>query len=247
VIASVPVLPALRGVAAAAALTFAELHRPFRMQHIYLSVVVAVVAISRAHASPGEVLVGGSCDGCDAVFEGRPAKLSSSARIAPVGEPGEPMVIKGVVTDVAKRPVAGVIVYAYHTNAQGKYPSTEEHRKSARHRHGMLRAFVQTDAEGRYSFETIRPASYPVPNAPPQHVHMHIVEPGRCHYFIDELVFTDDPRLPADARKQQASARGGSGVSTPTTHNGVWSVRRDITLGANIADYPACGSKKARP
>src|SRR5262245_5110962 len=114
------------------------------MQHIYLSVVVAVVAISRAHASPGEALVGGPCDGCDAVFEGRPAKLSSSARIAPVGEPGEPMVIKGVVSDAAKRPVAGVIVYAYHTNAQGKYPSTEEHRKSARHRHGMLRAFVQT-------------------------------------------------------------------------------------------------------
>lgn len=213
------------------------------MQHITLSIVALAVAASHAHANPREVLVGGPCDGCDAVFEGRPAKLSSSARIAPVGEPGEAMVIKGIVTDLARRPIAGVIVYAYHTNAQGKYPSTEEHRKSARHRHGMLRAFVQTDAEGRYAFETIRPASYPVPNAPAQHVHMHIIEPGRCHYFIDELVFTDDPRLPADARKHQATARAGSGISTPTKHNGAWSVRRDITLGANIADYAACGSK----
>lgn len=212
------------------------------MQHLTLSVVIAAVACN-AHASPRETLVGGPCDGCEAVFEGRPAKLSSSARIAPAGEPGEPMIIKGVVTDAAKRPVAGVIVYAYHTNAQGLYPGREEPRRTASQRHGALRAFAQTDAGGRYAFETIRPASYPVPNAPPQHVHMHVVEPGRCHYVIDEMLFTDDPRLTPDARRQQDHGRGGSGLVTPTRQGGTWSVRRDITLGARIPGYDACGSK----
>ncbi len=41
-----------------------------------------------------------------------------------------------------------------------------------------------------YRFETIRPASYPNTKFA-QHVHMHVVEPGRCTYFIDGTVFTD--------------------------------------------------------
>lgn len=214
------------------------------MQPLFLSIaVVAAAATCSAHAESRERLVGGPCDGCEAVFEGRPAKLSSSSRIAPAGEPGEPMVIKGVVTDAAKRPVAGVIVYAYHTDARGLYPGREEPRRTASQRHGALRGFAQTDAQGRYAFETIRPASYPVPDAPPQHVHMHVVEPGRCHYYIDELVFTDDPRLTAEARRQHDHGRGGSGVVTPVKHNGTWSVRRDITLGASIPGYDACGSR----
>jgi len=197
-----------------------------------------------AHASPPEVLAGGPCDGCEAVFEDRPAKLGSSARIAPVGEPGEPLVIKGVVTDAAKRPAAGVIVYAYHTNAQGKYPSTEAHRKTAKHRHGMLRGFARTDAAGRYAFETIRPASYPVPDAPPQHVHMLIVEPGRCYYYIDDILFTDDPRLTPDVRRRMDQGRGGSGVATPAKDAaGTWSVRRDIVLGEKVPDHDRCRAK----
>jgi protocatechuate 3,4-dioxygenase, beta subunit len=107
----------------------------------------------------------------------------------------------------------------------------------------MLRGFAQTDAQGKYTFETIRPASYPVPNAPPQHVHMIVVEPGRCHYYIDDLLFSDDPRLTPDARRRMDHGRGGSGVATPAKHAGVWRVRRDIVLGSNIADHDRCGSK----
>lgn len=209
-----------------------------------LAAAAALLLACRAHASPPERLVGGPCEGCEAVFEGRPARLASTARIAPAGEPGEPLVIQGVVTDAAKRPVAGVIVYAYHTDAKGEYPSTEAHRRAVKHRHGMLRGFAQTDAQGRYAFETIRPASYPVPNAPPQHVHMHVVEPGRCHYYIDDLLFTDDPKLTPDVRRRMDRGRGGSGVATPARDKaGAFRARRDIELGAQIADYDRCGAR----
>jgi protocatechuate 3,4-dioxygenase beta subunit len=209
------------------------------------AVTAAVVSLAcSAQASPREVLVGGPCQGCEAVFEGRPDKLASRARIAPAGEPGEPLVIEGVVTDAAKRPVAGVIVYAYQTDAKGEYPSTEAHRRTAKHRHGMLRGFAQTDAQGRYAFETIRPASYPVPDAPPQHVHLHVIEPGRCHYTIDDLMFTDDPRLTPDLRARMDRGRGGSGVATPVkARSGTWTARRDIVLGEKIADHDRCRSR----
>lgn len=214
------------------------------MQRSHLAVAVLLVAC-RAEASPREPLVGGPCEGCEAVFEGRPARLPATARIAPAGEPGEPLAIRGVVTDAAGRPAAGVIVYAYQTDAQGRYPSTEEHRRTARHRHGMLRGFARTDAQGRYGFETIRPASYPGADAPPQHVHMHVVEPGRCHYYIDDLLFTDDPRLTPELRRRMDRGRGGSGIATPVKdRSGAWSARRDIVLGANIAGHERCRSSE---
>jgi protocatechuate 3,4-dioxygenase beta subunit len=203
---------------------------------------VAVVALAcHAHADPPERLVGGPCEGCEAVFEGRPETLAATARIAPIGEPGEPLILEGTVRDAVKRPVAGVIVYAYHTNAKGIYPAHQP--ATPTQRHGQLRGFARTGADGKYRFETIRPASYPDREAP-QHIHMHVVEPGRCHYYIDDVVFTDDPKLTPAARKDHARARGGLGIATPVRDRaGTWSVRRDVTLGAGITDYARCDKR----
>jgi protocatechuate 3,4-dioxygenase beta subunit len=203
-----------------------------------LAVAVVAAVACTAHADPAERLVGGPCEGCELVFEGRPAKLEAHARIAPAQEPGDPLILDGVVRDRANKPVAGMIVYAYHTNAKGEYPPL------AKVPHGKLRGFAKTGADGAYRFTTIRPASYPVANAPPQHIHMHVVEPGRCHYFIDDVVFTDDPRLTAEQRKQHERGRGGLGVVTPKRDKGTWLARRDITLGAGISDYDRCGKAK---
>ncbi len=193
-----------------------------------------------ARADAREILVGEPCEGCEAVFVGRPATLTSRTRIAPVGEPGEPMTLEGTVRDARGKPVAGVIVYAYHTNAKGLYPSKTPPRDAVE-RHGSLRAFAKTGSDGAYRFETIRPASYPNTRFA-QHVHMHVVEPGRCHYFIDDVVFTDDPLLTTEVRNREHSEqRGGSGIATPTKTAAGWLVRRDITLGANVPGYARCG------
>ena len=196
-----------------------------------------------AVASPSETLVGGPCEGCEAVFMGRPAKLAAAARIAPPDESGDRLVIEGTVVDAAKRPVAGVIVYAYHTDASGVYPKSPPGTK---HRHGRLRGFALTGRDGGYRFDTIRPVGYPKTDIP-QHVHMHVVERGRCHYFIDDIVFTDDPRLTAEQRPKYAHGRGGLGIATPTRDKaGTWRVRRDISLGAGISDYARCSGTLAK-
>lgn len=59
---------------------------------------------------------------------------------------------------------------------------------------------------------------------------MIVKEPGRQEYWIDEVVFTDDPLV--DARyRARVEGRGGSGIVTPTRDStGTWQVRRDIIL-----------------
>ena len=74
----------------------------------------------------------------------------------------------------------------------------------------------------------------------PQHVHMHVIEPGRCTYFIDEIHFLDDPRLSELERKQAGTGRGGPGLVMPRRDpGGTWVVVRDIILGEKIPGYPA--------
>lgn len=175
-----------------------------------------------------EPVLGGPCEGCELVFVGQPAELTSSARIAPTDEPGEALHISGVVRDRAGKPAPDIIVYAYQTDAAGHYPR-------ATTRHGRLRGWARTDAEGRYRFDSIRPASYPRSDIP-QHVHMHVIEPGRGTYWIDDIVFSDDPLLTAAQRRQMLQGRGGpGGLTTPQRdRDGTWQVTRDITLGAGV-------------
>ncbi len=205
----------------------------------FLLLVLCVVSCAPP-ATARERVVGGPCEGCDAVFVGLPkvASLKSDARIAPVGEPGPPLRVDGVVRDVAGKPAPGIVVYAYQTNEKGVYPPEVRFTGTSAYRHGKLRAWAKTDASGRYTFTTIRPASYPESDIP-QHIHMHVLEPGRCTYWIDDIVFTDDPFLTAQQRAGHEHGRGGIGTATPTREaDGTWRVRRDIRLGAGIADYP---------
>lgn len=148
------------------------------------------------------------------------------------------MRIEGVVRDGDGRVTAGVIVYAYHTDARGVYPPGEDDRGEAAKRHGRLRGWAMTGADGRYAFDTIRPAGYPGSDLP-QHVHMHVLEVGRCTYYIDDILFEDDPRLTDSKRQRMTPGRGGSGVITPVRDaSGTWVVRRDIVLGEGIPGYP---------
>lgn len=186
-------------------------------------------------------VVGLPCEGCEDVFAGIPDVLSPSARIAPPGERGEPMRIEGVVRDASGRPAVGIVVYAYHTDAAGIYPPAASAVPGAsaavRSRHGRLRGWAATDSLGRYRFDTIRPAGYPNTNLP-AHVHMHVIEPECCTYYVDDIHFTDDPRLSAAARGG-VGGRGGSGTVTPVRgDDGVWLVVRDLRLGEAVPGYP---------
>lgn len=198
-----------------------------------------------ATSSAREPIVGLPCEGCDAVFVGLPTSIGSPARIAPADEPGQPLHLRGRVLDASGNPVAGVIVYAYHTNNAGIYPTDAALKGTAAARHGRLRGWARSNERGEYEFDTIRPGPYPG-RTDPQHIHMHVIEPGRCTYYIGNVQFTDDPRLTPKERANAELRRGGPGVATPVRDgSGVWQVTRDIRLGANIPGYGSCTARAA--
>jgi protocatechuate 3,4-dioxygenase beta subunit len=189
------------------------------------------LASARAWAASREPVIGGPCEGCDWVYDGMPARLSPVARIAPASADGVPLIIEGVVKSSRDVPVENVVVYAYHTDRSGIYPA-------AGNRHGTLRGWAITDARGRYRFDTIRPGAYPGRNIP-EHVHMHVIEPGAGTYYIDDLRFLDDVLLTNANRS--SNERAGSGLSMPVLREGIWHSRRDIVLGLGIPGYEKRG------
>lgn len=209
-----------------------------RRNIILTLIILPILAAAGADRTMNEPIVGLPCEGCEAVFVGTPKVLSSRSRIAPADEPGEPMHLTGGVVDRKGAPKAGVIVYAYQTNAQGIYPMANPSLPGWAGRHGRLRAWARTDAQGRYSFDTVRPGSYPEGGIP-QHIHLHIIEPGRATYYIDDVMFTDDPLLTPRSKEALVTGRGGAGVVTPARRDGVWWVQRDIVLGHAIPGYPS--------
>lgn len=206
-----------------------------RAVRLLVRALIALVAPATAAAQAGDVRVI-ECEGCEAALVGMPdfEEIPSRTRLAPEDEPGEPLTITGTVYDADGEPASGIVVYAYHTDATGVYPPDERYTGWAR-RHGRLRGWARTDTAGRYRFDTIRPGSYPG-GTNPQHVHMHVIEPDCCTYWIASIHFTDDPLVSAD-REPDPEARGGPGLATPRLEDGVWYVERDIRLGRNIDGY----------
>lgn len=205
-----------------------------------LTVALAVLlAAAPAPAQRPPTIVGLPCEDCAAPLVGLPADPPSTARIAPAGEPGEPLHLQGTVRDAAGRPRAGIILYAHQTDHRGLYPPAPAGTPAAARNHGRLRAWARTDAEGRYGFLTVRPGGYPGTDIP-QHIHLHVIEPGCALYYIDDVTFSDDPRLTPKQRAILDQGRGGRGIVTPERRDGGWHVRRDIVLGRNIPGYPGC-------
>jgi protocatechuate 3,4-dioxygenase beta subunit len=214
-----------------------------------------VIVLNQPDATPGrcadllplaplEAMVE-NCGDCDGAYEGLPAaaSLTNRGRIAPDTEPGEPLRVTGRVLGPDGRPRGGVIVYAYHTDRFGIYPPPNPPRAESHHQ-GTLRGWVRTSSDGRYTFDTIRPASYPR-TTNPQHIHMHVIEPGCFTYFVDEMLFTDDPmfaRLSERDRSALTPGMGGGAVVTPRSRGRFSEVVRDIHLGRNIRGYPGCAA-----
>ncbi|URW75495.1 hypothetical protein M9980_13325 [Sphingomonas donggukensis] len=168
------------------------------------------------------------CEGCEAALEGAPAALRSRTTLGGASEPGERMLLMGrVLRPDGRTPAPGVVVYAHHTNAAGLYAGG--HRGATwSARHGRLRGWVVSAADGGYAFDTIKPAPYP-DRSMPAHVHLYIAEPGRRPYYIDDVVFAGEFRVD-DSYRRRMPLRGGNGIVPVIRRGEVWHVRRDIIL-----------------
>ncbi len=157
-----------------------------------------------------------------------PKNVSWRTVISPKPEPGEKLIISGTVyLPDGKTPAKDVIIYIHHTNNKGIYPKRGNEKGNGKY-HGYLRGWMKTNANGKYEFETIRPAPYNSQNPGPAHIHYNIEAPNYPEYWLTGLWFSDDPRI--DKNKIERDG-GFSNITTLTKDkNNVLRGKRDILL-----------------
>ena len=156
----------------------------------------------------------------------RPRVLTSRARIAPAGEPGTPLVVHGrVFKPDGRTPAPGICVFAYHTDNTGLYAE-----RSAGPHVWRLRGWTETDADGRFQFDTIRPAPYPQRT---QAAHIHFaLEGAGVPRFSGGLVFADDPLVTAEDRRKSNEQGMFGEVCTVERRDGAQHVTINIRIVA---------------
>jgi protocatechuate 3,4-dioxygenase, beta subunit len=178
--------------------------------------------------------VGGGCDGCDIMYTNMPTQINEVDTSYGWNQKGEKMKVEGTVyLKDGKTPAANIIIYYWQTNADGLYaPSLTD-----KTRHGAIRGWMKTGADGKYTIYTIKPASYPKSSIP-AHIHYLIKEPDLNEYYIDDIYFEGDPFV-TEAERKKLSLRCGSGiVELKSNSEGMLYCKRDIILGLNVPDYP---------
>lgn len=112
---------------------------------------------------------------------------------------GERILVHGHVVDEDARPIPNSLIEVWQANAGGRY----------RHKNDRYLAPLDpnfggcgrciTDAEGYYSFRTIKPGPYPWPNGGndwrPAHIHFSLFGLGFGHRLITQMYFEGDPHI----------------------------------------------------
>lgn len=116
---------------------------------------------------------------------------------------GERIIVAGRVTDENGRPVSRAMVEVWQANAAGRYAHARDSHDAPLDPNFSGRGRVFTDAEGRYSFVSIRPGAYPWrnpgPGWRPMHIHFGLHGAGVAQRLITQMYFPGDPLLDFDA------------------------------------------------
>jgi len=110
------------------------------------------------------------------------------ADLAPTGVPGRPLVFEGRVLGRDCRPAANAVIDLWNADGEGRYDNAGF----------LLRGHQFTDAQGRFRFRTVRPASYAqfgLKRAP--HLHAKVQARGG-ELLTTQLYFPGDPEQSRD-------------------------------------------------
>ncbi len=115
-------------------------------------------------------------------WEGAP-EMPAGANLA-VGVKGDPAFYSGRVLGSDGKPIAGAVLDVWSGDGEGTYDMQMEEDVGMK-----ARGRIRTDAQGRYSFRSIRPNYYPVPTDGPvgrmlQKMGRHPMRPGHIHMLV---------------------------------------------------------------
>jgi protocatechuate 3,4-dioxygenase beta subunit len=127
-----------------------------------------------------------------------PADAPSTGRLTRADEPGDPLTVNGTVVSADGTPIAGASLYVYQTDAEGYYGV----KPASNSRNPRLKVFLRSAADGSWSFQTIRPGSYPGSRVP-GHIHFEVAARGFTPRIF-EIVFEGDPFVTEAMRRNPA-------------------------------------------
>lgn len=123
--------------------------------------------------------------------------------------PGPKLGFKGYVKDLDGKPVAGAVVDVWHSSPVGLYENQDPAQAEMN-----LRGKFTTEADGSFSFHTVKPAGYPVPTDGPTGALLraqkrHNFRPAHLHFLIHKAGYKtiasqvydpSDPHLETDSQ-----------------------------------------------
>lgn len=161
---------------------------------------------------------------------------------------GEPLLVKGKVSDLDGKPIAGAKVDAWQTNDEGFYDVQQKGIQPD----WNLRGVFTTDENGEYWFRSVKPKFYPIPDDGtvgklltalgrhpnrPAHIHFRVSSEGfqpvtthifapDCPYLGEDAVFGVKQSLVADFQQVTDPAKAGAAELAAT----FWEVEWNFVL-----------------
>jgi protocatechuate 3,4-dioxygenase, beta subunit len=133
------------------------------------------------------------------------------------GEPiGEQIIVGGHVLDEDGNPVRNTLIEIWQANAAGRYRHAVDQHHAPLDPNFTGCGRTLTDANGFYTFTTIKPGAYPWRNPysawRPAHIHFSIFGPSFCTRLVTQMYFPGDPLLERDPmylsiRSEEARSR----------------------------------------
>lgn len=138
--------------------------------------------------------------------------------------PGDALLFRGRVVDLQGKPVPGADVHIWQSSPAGLYENQDAGQAEMN-----LRGIFTTQADGTFSFRSVKPAGYPVPtdgptgallaaqkrhNMRPAHLHFLIHKPG-YKTIASQVYDPQDPHLETDSQFGVTRALIGDFVKTP--------------------------------
>lgn len=134
---------------------------------------------------------------------------ANGASIIRSATPGLALFVNCWVKDPAGKPVANAEVDVWHSSPEGFYEQQDPKQADMN-----LRGKFMTDASGKFSFRSVKPAGYPIPIEGPvgdllRAAHRHNFRPAHLHFLIfregfktliSQIYVNDDDKLETDVQ-----------------------------------------------
>jgi protocatechuate 3,4-dioxygenase beta subunit len=154
-----------------------------RQEFILLSDILGVsMLVDAVNNSAGTGLTDSTVLG--PFYAGPQRQLAPGDTILLREEDGPPLVVEGAVTSQNGDPIPNALVEVWQTAPNQLYDVQDDAQPE-----GHLRASFRTDARGNFSFKSVLPVSYPIPDDGPagqllQMMGRHPFRPAHVHFMI---------------------------------------------------------------